>query len=101
LIKKHLHQSARFNGEYFVIEHRVGGLFGAVGGDRVNAIRIDSASGVIFQDGWDDISIHVLLEGFFEMAKALGEEYEQLSQRTVTVVCSFPVDPDRRSQGSA
>lgn len=99
LMKKHLHRSGRFNGAYFVIKARAGGFSGLFGSGAVQAVRIDSASEGIFQHGWEDISIHVLLEAFFDGSITLGEDYERLSRRTVTVFCRFRIGPGDRLDG--
>ncbi len=96
MVKKYLATSGRFNGTYLTVDASVGGLFGLVGVKRTQALQIDSATDSLFQSGWEDISIRVFQREFFNKARSLGEEYEQLTQQTVTLVCYFNLDPDSR-----
>jgi hypothetical protein len=87
LMKKHLAASGRFDGATLTVDIHVGGFLGLVGGKRTPALQIDSASGSLFQDGWEDLSISVFRSEFFDSAESLGEAYEQLTQQVVTLIC--------------
>lgn len=94
LMKRHLATAGRFNGSYLTVEASIGGLFGLVSGQRSKALQIDSAADSLFQNDWEDISIRVFEREFFERARSLAEEYEELTQQVVTLVCYFGLDPE-------
>lgn len=94
LLKQHLGSPGRFNGEYLTVDTSSGGLLGLVGGRQTKALRVDSSSGSLFQDDWEDISIGLHRRDLLTRVTTLGEAYEQLTQRSVTVVCYFPPDLD-------
>jgi hypothetical protein len=91
-MKRHLATAGRFNGEYLTVDAAPGGLLGLVSGKRPQALQIDSLTGSLFQSDWEDISIRVFQPEFFDSARSLGEEYEELTQQTVTLLCYFELD---------
>jgi hypothetical protein len=94
LLKQHLGSPGRFNGEYLTVEPSSRGLLGLVGGHQTEALRVDSSSGSLFHDDWEDLSIGLYRRDLLARVLKLGEAYEQLTERTVTVVCYFPPDSD-------
>lgn len=92
LVKRHLATHGRFDGTNLVVDAPHGGLLGFVGGRRNPALKVESAAGSIFHSGWEDLSVKVYRRDVFERAKAMAEGYEQLTQRSVTLVCYFEPD---------
>jgi hypothetical protein len=99
-MKRHLATSGRFNGTCLTVDASLGGLLGLVGGRQMKALQIDSAADSLFQRDWEDIAIRVYRREFFDRARSLAEDYEQLTQQAVTLVCHFKLDSDfRRAPG--
>ncbi|MEA3638757.1 MAG: hypothetical protein VBE63_02310 [Lamprobacter sp.] len=94
-MKRHLASSGRFDGTSLTVDASIGGFMGLVRGKRTQALQIASAADdSLFQSGWEDLSISVFQREFFDRARSLGEEYEQLTQQAVTLFCYFRLAPE-------
>jgi len=89
LMRRHLGSSGRFDGECLIVDASMGGFLGLVSGQRAKALQVESAAGSLFASGWDDLSIRVFRAERFDRAMSLAEEYEQLTQQAVTLICYF------------
>jgi hypothetical protein len=93
LMKTHLGTAGRFDGTSLQVELTTGGLSGLLGAKQTLALQVESPSTTLFESDWDDLSLQLFHPGSFQGAKALAEAYEQLTDKEVTLICHFHIDP--------
>lgn len=89
MMRRHLRTPGRFDGDFLIVDASTDGFLSLVRGQHAKALQVESMAGELFASGWDDLSIRLFQEELFDGTMSLGEEYEQLTQQAVTLICYF------------
>ncbi len=89
MMRRHIDTPGRFDGDFLIVDASTDRFLSLVGGPRAKALQVESVVGSLFASGWGDLSIRVFQAELFDRAMSLGEEYEQLTQQAVTLICYF------------